>query len=179
LPKTLGARTPKQRSITLGLTGLLLSLLVFTLRTTPGLVLITLGAATAYTGHPWTGLAAAVVGALVYREQCYRTPYAPCIACRGIGYRPHRHTRRRGHGKTGRRGLPGLRRSTARRCRLCGGKGVRIRWGRAAMNAYRRATYTPRETPDPATSADVAPAAGPPKWTDAVRRHATRNPTHR
>lgn len=109
---------------------LLTALLWLTARTTPGLTLITVGSLAAGLGHPWWGLATAAVGAMVYAEQCKRTPYARCLRCKGTG---HHHKRR------------------TRACRPCRGKGVRMRWGRAVMNAYRRATYT----------ASTAPAAEP------------------
>jgi hypothetical protein len=97
---------------------LLTAFLWLTVRTTPGLVLITLGSLTGYFGHPWRGLALAAVGAMVYAEQCSRTPFSPCLRCKGTGHRRHRRTRA---------------------CRPCRGKGVRLRWGRAVMNAYRDA----------------------------------------
>jgi hypothetical protein len=149
---------------TLGaLLGLVLGLAWLALRTTPGLTLIAFGATTTALGHPLVGLAVAAGGALLYAEQCKRTPYANCLRCNGIGYRPRRARLLR-------------RNDTARRCRHCRGKGVRMRWGRAVMNAYRRATYTGTPTA-PARPAEVAPAAPepePPTYTDALRRHAIR-----
>ncbi|GAB1695043.1 hypothetical protein [Krasilnikovia sp. M28-CT-15] len=109
---------------------LLTALLWLTARTTPGLTLITIGSLAGYFGHPWWGLALIAVGAMIYAEQCSRTPYAPCLRCNGSG---HHKTRR------------------TRACHPCKGRGVRMRWGRAVMNTYRRATYT---TP-------AAPAARP------------------
>lgn len=109
---------------------LLTGLLWLAARTTPGLVLITVGSLAGYLGHPWWGLATVAVGAMVYAGQCSRTPYARCVRCKGTG---HHRTRR------------------TRACRPCRGKGVRMRWGRAVMNAYRRATY----------STSAAPAARP------------------
>jgi hypothetical protein len=105
---------------------LLVALLWLAARTTPGLTLITVGSLAGCLGHPWWGLAAAAVGAIVYAKQCSRTPYAPCLRCKGTGH--HRNHR-------------------TRACRPCRGKGVRMRWGRAAMNAYRRATYTAPTAP--------------------------------
>ncbi|WP_433301053.1 hypothetical protein ACQP2F_04980 [Actinoplanes sp. CA-030573] len=112
---------------------LLAGLLWLAARTTPGLTLITVGSLAAGLGHPWTGLAVAALGAMVYREQCSRTPYARCLRCHGTGNHRIRHHKP---------------------CRLCRGKGVRMRWGRAVMNAYRRATYS--------GTAPAAPAARPP-----------------
>ncbi|RSM49398.1 hypothetical protein DMB66_44840 [Actinoplanes sp. ATCC 53533] len=105
---------------------LLTALLWLAARTTPGLVLITVGSLAGYLGHPWWGLATAAIGAMVYAEQCSRTPYAPCARCKGTGHRRNRRNRP---------------------CRPCRGKGVRMRWGRAVMNAYRRATYTAPSAP--------------------------------
>ncbi|MDM4721348.1 hypothetical protein QTQ03_17705 [Micromonospora sp. WMMA1363] len=109
---------------------LLAALLWITARTTPGLTLITVGSLTVGFGHPWWGLTTTAIGALIYRQQCSRTPYSPCLRCKGSG---HHRTRR------------------TRACRPCRGKGVRMRWGRAVMNTYRRATHT----------APTAPAARP------------------
>jgi hypothetical protein len=109
---------------------LLTALLWLTARTTPGLVLITVGSLIGYLGSPWWGLAIAAAGAMVYAEQCSRTSYSPCVQCKGTGHHRKRRTRA---------------------CRWCRGKGVRMRWGRAVMNTYRRATYT----------ASAAPAARP------------------
>ena len=105
---------------------LLTGLLWLAIRTTLGLVLITVGSLSAGFGHPWWGLATAALGALIYREHCSRTPYARCLRCKGTGHHPRRRTRA---------------------CRPCRGKGVRMRWGRRVMNAYRRATYTAPEAP--------------------------------
>jgi hypothetical protein len=105
---------------------LLAALLWLTARTTPGLLLITLGSLAAGLGHPWWGLAIAAAGAMIYAEQCKRTPYARCLRCAGTGHhRTHRY----------------------RACRPCRGKGVRMRWGRAVMNTYRRATYSGTSAP--------------------------------
>jgi hypothetical protein len=134
---------------------------LLTLRTTPGLVLIVFGGAVSWYGHPLIGLAIAAGGALIYREQCHRSPYTRCLRCHGIGYR------------TARRLLGG---KQLRRCRLCGGPGHRMRWGRALMNAYRRATYTGRaHTPEPGRAAPPAPRPAPPTYTDAVRDHLHRH----
>ncbi|GAA0432584.1 hypothetical protein Aca07nite_19770 [Actinoplanes capillaceus] len=105
---------------------LLIGLLWLAVRTTPGLVLITLGNLTAFFGRPWWGLATVAAGAMVYATQCSRTAFTPCLRCKGTGHHPKRRTRI---------------------CRPCRGKGVRIRWGRAVMNAYRRATYTGGDAP--------------------------------
>jgi hypothetical protein len=128
---------------------LVAALLWLAVRTTPGLVLITLGSLGPLVGHPWRGLAIAAIGAMVYAGQCSRTSYAPCLRCKGTG----RHPKRR-----------------ARDCRLCRGKGVRMRWGRAVMNAYRRATYTSGEAP-------AAPTARP--LTADNYAHALRNASQR
>ena len=109
---------------------LLAGLLWLAARTTPGLTLITVGSLAGFLGHPWRGLAIAAAGAMVYAAQCSRTPYARCLRCKGTGH--HR-----------------IRRNKA--CRPCRGKGVRMRWGRAVMNTYRRATH----------STSAAPAAQP------------------
>ena len=79
-------------------------------------------------------------------------PYAPCWRCSGIGYRPRRWLRHQ-----------------LRACRACRGRGVRIRWGRAAMNAYRRATYTP-PVPTAAPTARPARRPGPVDMPEAIRR---------
>lgn len=112
---------------------LLAGLLWLAARTTLGLTLVTVGSLAAFLGHPWTGLAVAALGVMVYAQQCSRSPYARCLRCHGSGH----HPKRRG-----------------RDCRPCRGKGVRMRWGRAVMNTYRRATYT--------GAAPAAPAARPP-----------------
>lgn len=126
---------------------LLAPLLWLAARTIPGLTLITLGSLAGCLGRPWWGLAMVAVGALIYREQCSRSPYSPCLRCKGSGHHRKRH---------------------AKACRPCRGRGVRIRWGRAVMNAYRRATHT----------ADTAPAARPARpftpgtYADALRQSA-------
>ncbi|SNS05288.1 hypothetical protein [Actinoplanes regularis] len=109
---------------------LLTGLLWLAVRTTPGLALITLGSFAGVVGYPWRGLAAVALGALIYAAQCSRTPYTRCPRCTGTGRHPRRRTRT---------------------CRPCRGKGVRMRWGRRVMNAYRRATYT-------GTAPDARPA---------------------
>jgi GNAT superfamily N-acetyltransferase len=155
----------------------LMSLFVFTLRTTPGLVLIAVGAGVTLVGHPWAGLAVAAVGGLVYRVQCYRTPYTDCWRCGGIGYRPPRH-RRHGIGRLLLAVIFGGA-SGMRRCRACRGRGVRMRWGKRAMNVYRRATYT-----GPALAADAAPEprppleAGPVSYEDVLRTWHDNHPGH-
>jgi hypothetical protein len=114
-----------------------LSALVWhTCRTTPGLVLITVGSLAACLGHPWWGLAGAGLGAMLYAEHCSRTPYAPCYRCAGTG---HHHKHR------------------SRACRPCRGKGVRMRWGRAVMNTYRRATYSTTAAPAARPARPLAP----------------------
>lgn len=123
---------------------LLTALAWLTVRTTPGLTLITVGSLAGWLGHPWWGLALAAAGAMVYAEQCSRTPYAPCLLCKGAGHRRHRRTRA---------------------CRPCRGKGVRIRWGRAVMNAYRRATYTAPTAADARQARPLNPAT----YADAFR----------
>jgi hypothetical protein len=144
-------RTPQTK--TQGALGaLILAVIIYTLRTTPGLIAITFGSGAMALGRPWTGLIIATVGALIYSEQCHRTPYAPCWRCSGIGYRPRR-----------------WRRHQLRACRPCRGRGVRIRWGRAAMNAYRRATYTP-PVPTTAPVARSARRPGPVDMPEAIRR---------
>ena len=144
---------------------LLAGLLLLTLRTTPGLVLIVSGAAVTWAAHPVIGLALATAGALLYAEQCKRTPYTRCLFCHGIGYRPNSFLGRLLRGG-----------SSARRCRACAGHGHRMRWGRAVMNAYRRATYTgrPQLPADPARTAVPAPRPEPPTYTDALREHLRR-----
>lgn len=125
----------------------------FTIRTTPGLVLITVGNLAAWFGYPWWGLAGAALGAMLYAEQCQRTPYAPCYRCEGTGH--HRKHR-------------------TRACRPCRGKGVRMRWGRAVMNTYRRATYT-------AATAPPAPPArplGPGTYAQALRGNDSHDERH-
>ncbi len=141
------------------LIGTVLRLAWRTARTTPGLVLIACGALCAALRHPGIGLALAGLGALIYHTQCYRTPYTPCPRCAGAGHlRPRRRRAR-----------------MARRCWLCHGKGVRMRWGRAAMNAWRRATYIPPTTADPALDARPAGPAGPVASAEALRAvHDTR-----
>ena len=148
------------------LLALLAGLLLLTLRTTPGLTLIVFGAAVTGFGHPLVGLAVAAGGALIYAEQCKRSPYTRCLFCHGIGYRPNSPLGRLLRGG-----------STARRCRACSGHGHRMRWGRALMNAYRRATYTGRtQIPaDPARTAVPAPRPAPPTYTDALRDHLRRH----
>ncbi len=126
---------------------LLTALLWFTARTTPGLTLITVGSLAAFTGHPWWDLAIAAFGAMVYAEQCSRTPYARCFRCRGTG---HHHRRRN------------------RPCRPCRGKGVRMRWGRAVMNTYRRATYTAPTAPDARPARPLTPSS----YAEALRDSA-------
>jgi len=133
--------------------GACLRLLWRGVRTTPGLFLILCGASCVVARHPWIGLGIAGIGALIYRTQCYRTPYTRCQRCAGVGHLKPRRARAR----------------IARRCWACHGKGVRIRWGRAVMNAWRRATYTPRTNPDAAYDARPARPAGPITYTDALR----------
>src|SRR3954469_1295413 len=88
----------------------LTALIWYICRTTPGLLLITVGSLAGLTGHhPWWGLAAAGLGAMLYAEQCKRTPYAPCYRCEGTGH--HRKHR-------------------TRTCRPCRGKGVGVGGGR-------------------------------------------------
>ncbi len=120
-----------------------------TARTTPGLSLITLGSLAGAAGHLWWGLATAAVGAMVYAEQCSRTPYAPCYRCDGTGHHPHHRTRA---------------------CRPCRGKGVRMRWGRAVMNTYRRATVPTTSAP----AARVARPLAPGTYVEALRDSAPR-----
>jgi hypothetical protein len=108
----------------------------FTIKTTPGLVMVTLGSIAALVGHPWWGLAVAAAGAMLYAENCSRTPYAPCLRCEGTGH----HRTRRG-----------------RVCRRCRGKGVRMRWGRAVMNTYRRSTYSTGQAPAARAARPLAP----------------------
>lgn len=128
----------------------LTAVLWFTIRTTPGLVLITVGSLAAWLGHPWWGLAVAAMGAMVYAEQCKRTPYAPCARCEGTGHH---------------------RKHPTRACRPCRGKGVRMRWGRAVMNTYRRATYSTGAAP----AARPAQPLGPGTYAQALRS----NDSHR
>ena len=123
---------------------LLTGLLWFTARTSPGLFLITVGSFLGWLGHPWWGLTLIAVGALIYAQQCSRTPYAACVRCHGIGYRPRR------------RGI--------RPCRPCRGKGVRMRWGRTVMNTYRRATHTASTAP----AADLARPLAPGTYAQLV-----------
>ena len=61
---------------------------------------------------------------LGYFAFCLASPFAPCRRCDGIGH--HLKTDRRGHT---RRGKP---------CRHCKTTGLRIRFGRHLINAYRR-----------------------------------------
>ncbi|XVV14420.1 hypothetical protein ACQP2X_08775 [Actinoplanes sp. CA-131856] len=117
---------------------LITGLLWLAARAAPGLSLITLGSLAACLGHPWTGLAVAALGAMVYRVQCSRTPYARCLRCHGTGH----HARRR-----------------TRACRACRGKGVRMRWGRRVMNTYRRATYTAPTAPDARPARPMTPSS--------------------
>ncbi len=93
------------------------------------------------------GLATAAAGATVYAEQCSRTPYAPCVRCKGAGHHRKRRTRA---------------------CRPCRGKGVRMRWGRAVMNAYRRATYSAPSAPDAAPARPLTPSSYAEALRDAV-----------
>jgi hypothetical protein len=123
---------------------LLTALLWLTARTTPGLTLITVGSLAGLAGYPWSGLAIAALGAVVYAQQCSRTPYAPCLRCKGTG---HHRTRR------------------TRACRPCRGKGVRMRWGRVVMNAYRRATYTAPAAPEARPARPLTPGS----YAQAVR----------
>lgn len=113
------------------------ALLWLAVRTSPGLFLITVGSLAACAGHPWTGLAIAALGALIYREQCSRTPYDRCLRCKGTGHHRIRRTRP---------------------CRPCRGKGVRMRWGRRVMNAYRRSTYTAPSAPDARAARPLTPS---------------------
>ena len=137
---------------------LLTALLWLTARTTPGLMLITVGSLAAWRGHPWSGLALAAIGAMVYAQQCSRTPYAPCLWCKGTGHRRHRRTRA---------------------CRPCRGKGVRIRWGRAVMNAYRRATYTAPTAPAAHAARPLTPTTYDQALTHTDRRQRRDQPmTH-
>ena len=153
----------------------LASLTVYTLRTTPGLVLITLGTFVTFVlGHPWVGSGLAGLGAAVYAEQCHRTPYADCWRCGGAGYRPPRR-----HGPT-RLILAVIfgGGSHVRRCRACHGHGMRMRWGRRVMNTYRRATHTAPTQPDPATNALPAPEAGPVTYAQVLRAWHDTHPHH-
>jgi hypothetical protein len=139
-----------------------------TIRTTPGLVLVTLGSCAGLLGHLVAGLAAVLAGGLIYHSQCGRTPYTDCARCHGIGHhRPARNRRQRG-------GLPGLRSRTGRRCSWCRGRGVRLRWGRAVMNAYRRTTHTSTTTPAAARDALPARQAGPESYARALNRATSR-----
>jgi hypothetical protein len=144
----------------------LTGLIGYTIRTTPGLILITLGSGSGLAGHPIAGAAAVILGALLYRDHCGRTPYTDCARCHGTGHRPGR-TRLLSRGRT------------AKRCAWCRGKGVRLRWGRAVMNAYRRATHTTRT--DPAAPAPARPAAhaGPVSYADALRITTLTDRPHR
>jgi hypothetical protein len=123
---------------------LLTALLWLTARTTPGLTLITVGSLAGLLGHPGKGLAVIAIGAMVYAGQCSRTAFTPCLRCKGTGHHRKRRTRT---------------------CRPCRGKGVRIRWGRAVMNAYRRATYTAPT----ALAARPAPPLTPNAYADTDR----------
>ena len=143
-------RTPR-REPQGSLPAVIAALILLWIRVSPGLFLITLGSGLAVLDRPWWGAAVALLGAFVYSEQCYRTPYTPCRRCTGIGWRP----RRLGH--------------YLKACRACRGKGVRMRWGRRAMNAYRRATHTP-PTPTGAVPAQAARRPGPVDTRDALRR---------
>ncbi len=131
---------------------LLTALLWLPARITPGLTLITVGSLAGLLGHPWWGLAIAGFGAMVYAEQCSRTPYARCLRCNGTG---HHRIRR------------------AKACRPCRGKGVRMRWGRAVMNAYRRATYTAPTAPAAAPARPLTPNS----YADALRDNTDRQVT--
>ncbi|GLW30159.1 hypothetical protein [Actinoplanes regularis] len=112
------------------------ALLWFAARTTPGLTLITVGSLAGWLGHPWRGLATVALGAVVYAFQCSRTPFARCLQCKGTGHHPKRRFRV---------------------CRPCRGRGVRMRWGRRVMNAYRRATYTAGTAPDARPARPLTP----------------------
>lgn len=155
----------------------LLSLSVFVLRTTPGLVLLAVGAGITFGLHrTWLGLALAVAGGLVYRVQCFRTPYTDCWRCGGVGYRPPRHRR---HGLA--RLLLALvfgGASQVRRCRACRGRGVRMRWGRRLMNVYRRATHTSTTTPDVAPEPLPPVEAGPVSYAQVLRTWHDNHPGH-
>lgn len=196
---------PKERgslagTVTTSITTITLSLIVITLRTTPGLVALVCGLVAVRAGATWPGLAVAAVGALIYAEQCHRSPYTDCLRCHGTGHRRPRWRRPR---QTRPTGTPGKARSTGgwtgrdalngfedagylvlhlggkppKRCRHCRGRGVRMRWGRAVMNAYRRATYTPTTTPAVAPLAGAPEPAGPVSYADTVRRHLDRHTT--
>jgi hypothetical protein len=176
MPKTLGARRAGPDYTDHPAHHTLMSLFVFTLRTTPGLVLVAVGALTTVAGHPWAGLAVAVAGGLIYRVQCYRTPYTDCWRCGGVGYRPPRHRR---HGLA--RLILGLLFGGAakmRRCRACRGRGVRMRWGRRLMNGYRRATHTSVTTPDVAPEPLPPVEAGPVSYAQVLRTWHDNHPGH-
>ncbi|WP_433793296.1 hypothetical protein [Actinoplanes sp. CA-252034] len=123
---------------------LIAGLLWLAARTTPGLALITFGSLAGLFGYPGKGLAVVAIGAMVYAAQCSRTAFTPCLRCKGTGHHRKRRTRT---------------------CRPCRGKGVRIRWGRAVMNAYRRATYTAPAAP----AARPAPPLTPGTYADTDR----------
>lgn len=164
IPRSRQVRGRYRHRRTLTPTTFVLSLCVYALRTTPGLVTILAGLVLAPLDHRPVAVGLVVAGSLVYAEQCKRTPYANCWRCHGIGYRT-RHRSRLARWLLG---------PPSTRCRLCKGHGVRMRWGRRVMNAYRRATYTPPAVPDRADAASPAPAAGPVNQADALRRwHAT------
>ena len=170
-----------------------LSLIVTAVKTTPGLVAIVCGLVAVRAGAIWPGLAVTAVGALLYAEQCFRGPFTDCVRCHGAGHRRRRHRRQKAHttrstgwGRADRRdALDGAGDALAllmggkppKRCRHCRGRGVRMRWGRAVMNASRRAPYTPPTTPDPAALAGAADQAGPTSYAETVRRHLDRHPT--
>lgn len=165
-----GASRPTGVEVAGTLIGATLGLTFRALKTSPGLLLIALAAAVAAAGYPLTGAGLGLAGAAIYHTQCYRTPYTRCGICHGTGHRRPR----------------GLRVRTAKHCRWCHGQGVRIRWGRAAMNAWRRATYTAPTAREAAEAEDAAEAL-PRAYTDALRsyyasapdryRSSPRNPT--
>jgi hypothetical protein len=176
LPQTLGARRLGPDHSDRPAHHTLASLTVYALRTTPGLVLATIGAGITLTGRTWAGLAVAGLGALIYRVQCYRTPYTDCWRCGGIGYRPPRHHRH----SLGRLLLALVFGGASRvpRCRACRGYGVRMRWGRRLMNTYRRATYTPTTTPQTAPEPLPPIETGPVSYAQVLRTWHDNHPGH-